>query len=489
MKKTAVCILAFFAAAAFFLSADAAQAEGMRLVKELRGTQIRSPKSVIFTQDGSKFYINSLEGCKTAVYDTEGLALRKVIEHHFTAHNAHLFKDGESTAFDYVFQPRARKRDQNSFYGKPVESALSHDGRMLWVTYYRRDYDNNASSPSAVALIDTQTDEIVRVMPTGPLPKMVAASPDTHALAVTHWGDNSIGLMDISGDDPNGFAWHSLMVSGSRVNMASVSGDRDANCGHCLRGTVFAEKGRYLFVARMHGTGIAVFDTQSGRELGVFAAGRLSAPRHLALSPDGSIVYVTAYDSVYAFSVRRILAQMGVHTEKTEHSAAADAMHGKKLTVGSRARTLALSPDGRRMYVVCNGTSKLYRVDIDAWKITAQAPVAPYAVGLAVSPDERLVITTSQGRKGHGGDVVSVFDSGIVHEQPAVKPETKPETEQYAPGDAASAGDADSAPEKTADSAEAVPQNAADAPQNDAAHGDAPETPADKTKDENNGSF
>ena len=51
-------------------------------------------------------------------------------------------------------------------------------------------------TPGAVAVIDTTRDEIVRVMATGPISKYVKASPDGHWLAISHWGDNTIGLID-----------------------------------------------------------------------------------------------------------------------------------------------------------------------------------------------------------------------------------------------------------------------------------------------------
>ena len=66
----------------------------------------------------------------------------------------------------------------------------------------------NAQDPSAMAVIDTERDEIIRLFETGPLPKMVAVSPDGTRLAVTHWGDNTVGLMDISSDRPED--WHYL---------------------------------------------------------------------------------------------------------------------------------------------------------------------------------------------------------------------------------------------------------------------------------------
>lgn len=52
-----------------------------------------------------------------------------------------------------------------------------------------------------LAVIVTRTDEIIRLFETGPLPKMITTSPDGSRIAVTHWGNNTVGVLDISSDD------------------------------------------------------------------------------------------------------------------------------------------------------------------------------------------------------------------------------------------------------------------------------------------------
>jgi len=69
---------------------------------------INSPKSAIYSQDGSKFYINSLEGYTTAVFDAKTLEKTKEIRHEFTAANNHLFKNNE-TATGIRMQNRPRQ--------------------------------------------------------------------------------------------------------------------------------------------------------------------------------------------------------------------------------------------------------------------------------------------------------------------------------------------------------------------------------------------
>src|ERR1035437_2515419 len=135
---------------------------------------INSPKSVNILDAKNKFYVQSLEGHTTSVYSLRDFRLIKTIKHEFNESNQQLFL--EDSYFDYKF--RTKENKLNYFSGKPVESCFSHNGKYLWVTYYRRSYDSNAVDPSALCIIDTDADTIVRVMPTAPLPKMISCSPD-----------------------------------------------------------------------------------------------------------------------------------------------------------------------------------------------------------------------------------------------------------------------------------------------------------------------
>ena len=388
-------------------SAESAQGKySLRLLVNLRSSHIFSPKSAIFYPDGSKFYINSLEGKETLVYDSAELKLLKVIPHSFSRQDAGLFLHNETSLFDYSYHNCFGTGDRNVFSGKPVECAFTHGGRYLWVSYYRRECDHNASSPSALAIIDTATDTIVRVMPTAPLPKMVVASPDGRRLAVTNWGDNTVGIIDVSSDNPFEFAYERLIVVGKKLNVASISGNRDNVCGLCLRGTVFSADGKYLFVAGMKTGSLHVFDVEQGTEVGAVKLPVVN-PRHFVLSPDGNKLYASFNipGKVAELDVQEILAKASKH----------GALQGRVLTVGSGARTVAVSADGRHLYAVCNKSSSVSCIDIQSWKVVSSAAVAPYAVGLAVNKDETLALVTSQGRNGQGGNNVAVYaiDKGL----------------------------------------------------------------------------
>ena len=59
-------------------------------------------------------------------------------------------------------------------------------------------------------------------------------------MAVIHLGDNTAGLIDISSQDPADFHYTKLLVSEKRLPVKGITGNRDQNCGQCLRGAAFS---------------------------------------------------------------------------------------------------------------------------------------------------------------------------------------------------------------------------------------------------------
>jgi DNA-binding beta-propeller fold protein YncE len=369
---------------------------------------IFSPKSVRFAADGRKIYVNSLEGFKTVVYTWPGLKKIKTILHHFTKKDAALFR-GEKTLFDYRYYSEPPEgTDVNEFTGKPVESELSHNGRWLWVPYYHRDWDRWSQSPSAIAIIDTQNDQIVRIMPTGPIPKYVVASPDDRYVAVVHWGDNTVGIIDTSSGDPSQFHYVSHLVVEHQLNQAALTGmNRDGACGFCLRGAVFSNNSEYLFVGRMGSGGIAGFHIPTGTYLGSVMQVP-ATPRHLVLSPDGETLYTSSGTSGFVSRVSLhdvIVALLDAHQERVAGP------EWEKTFVGKGVRTLHLSWDGRFAFTAVNYSSEMVVLDTESspMEVVARTKLDPYAVGLAVAPDTSAVVITSQGKKGHGGNAVNII--------------------------------------------------------------------------------
>lgn len=363
---------------------------------------IRSPKSVNIHPDGTKYYVNSLEGGRTVVYATGSNAKLKVIKHEFTEADSLLWAE-PSGLFPFTHYDK----DLNTFRGKPVESAFSHGGRYLWVPYYRRSYDINAQDPSAVAVIDTRSDSIIRLMETGPLPKMVAVSDDNCYVAISHWGNNTVGIINIDSDAPDDWYYEDCVTVQQKLVLdfsLNTPVNRDVNSGLCLRGTAFTPDGRYLLVGCMGGSGgLAVIDLSDFSYLGTIY-GMKTNLRHLVIR-DGYI-YLSINKDGYV--QRTLLSSL---------YDAIDRMEDGKVTlgdwenckVGAGARTIELTPDGRYVVAACNYSSRLVVVDTKTFHEIVRIPADSFPVGLDISKDGKYVYTTSQGRETKGGNCVDIY--------------------------------------------------------------------------------
>jgi len=369
-------------------------------------SSINSPKSVTFSNDGTKFYVHSLEGYTTTVFATKNLKKIKEIKHEFNETNDSLFKDGEYNVFNYkYFQERKNK---NFFKGKPVESCISHNGKYLWVSYYRRDFDPIAQSPSAVAIIDTDKDEIIRVMPTGPLPKMLACSSNNKYISVTHWGDNTVGLIDISFDNPFDFKYikHLIVDYQKDLNFSEENINRDQSCGFCLRGTVFSPDNDYLLVGKMGGSGgIAIIDLDSFMYLGTIK-GMKSNLRHMIIKDDYLFLSTNRTGYVQKTNYKKLLQNV---TLKLKSKQKIEYSFWENVYVGSGARTICSSHDGKYIFVAVNNKCKVKVIRSKDMKIISTIDADAYPVGLAVSRDDKYLVVTSQGKKNGGGNSVMIF--------------------------------------------------------------------------------
>lgn len=367
-----------------------------------RDIYINSPKSINIHPDREKFYVNSLEGGNTVVFDFRTNRRISVVSHRFDESHKHLW--GDTTAL----YPFTHYKRSNTFIGKPVESTFSHGGRYLWVPYYRRSYDINAQDPSAVAIIDTRSDSIVRLMDCGPLPKMIATSPDGHYVAIAHWGNNTVGLVDISGENPAGWKHVACFTVDYKLRLdypTDRSVDRDNGSGYALRGTVFTPDSRFLLIGCMGGGGgIAVIDMRTQKYLGR-VLGMMNNVRHLLIKGDYLYLSINGAGYVQRTSLKAFTASIGqIKNGKSVHS------EWESCKVGAGARTIVVSPSGRYVFAACNNVSLLCVVDTRSMKMVASIETDSYPVGMDISDDGRYIYTTSQGRERKGGNAVDIYE-------------------------------------------------------------------------------
>lgn len=270
-----------------------------------------------------------------------------------------------------------------------------------------------------MAVIDTERDTIVRLFETGPLPKMVASSHDGRTVAVSHWGDNTVATLDISGNDPAAWHYDQLYIVDYQLKLnfsLSTSVNRDAGSGYALRGTVFTPDDNYLLVGCMGGAGgIAVIDLKAKKYMGRMLGMRANI-RHLVIKND------TLYLSSNAAGViQRMPLSKFMDAARQMQGKTATVSGWEECTVMSGARTIEASPSGRFFFAACNGGSRLCVADTRSMKMVCSTPVDSYPVGLDISDDGSIVIVTSQGRAASGGgNAVNIY--GVEYAEAEVAP-------------------------------------------------------------------
>lgn len=132
-----------------------------------------------------------------------------------------------------------------------------------------------------------------------------------------------------------------------------------------------------VFVSDEEADVVHIVDGRSGGREGQLRTGE--RPRGMALSPDGRTLYVAASDSnrIEAWDprARRLV---------------------RAYAAGSDPERFALAPDGRSLYVANEDVALFSRLDLASGAITWQAEVGPEPEGIAVSPDGRLVVGTAE---------------------------------------------------------------------------------------------
>ncbi|MBL7545063.1 MAG: beta-propeller fold lactonase family protein [Bdellovibrionaceae bacterium] len=368
---------------------------------------IFSPKSVSFSEAGDIAFVQSLEGAKTLFFKSDGSEKMATIKHQFDKKSVKELVDRKQT-FTYKNDPKMFQ----GFTGKPVESIVTHDGKYLWTTYYRKNYDELGQQTSAVAIIDIPEKKIVRVMGTGPISKYVEKSPDQKWLAISNWGDNTVGIYNISGTTASEFKEHQLLIVEKKHSLKNLKSNRDKDCGFCVRGLAFSPDSQYLFVTRMKGGGISIFKKGSANKFELFgtAMGLQPGPRDIHFSKDGKDIFIGCNSSgtIAKISLENFVNLFEKNVSKTIDINDTDFKFIKKF-IGLGVRSFKVHPKFDYLFLTSNNGSEIIIAKSSDLSVLGRVPVDSYPVGLSISPDGKYLWVTSQGKDSQGGNSVSVF--------------------------------------------------------------------------------
>jgi quinoprotein dehydrogenase-associated probable ABC transporter substrate-binding protein len=226
-------------------------------------------------------------------------------------------------------------------------------------------------SKDGIAVIDTRSREVLRVLPGGSDPEEFDVDLAAQRLFVSNEDASQLSIVDLA--------------TGDVVHTVAVGGEPE--------GVRLRPDRKTVYVTSESEHSVTVVDTESGTVLGSIDVGW--RPRDSIFSADGSRAYVS---SEHGGSV----AVVDVATSKVQGTIA--------LPPGSLPMGLALSPDERRLYVANGRARTVSVIDLAASTLVADIRVGARPWGVGLTSDGKFLYTAN----GPSNDV-SVIDTASLN--------------------------------------------------------------------------
>jgi YVTN family beta-propeller protein len=181
------------------------------------------------------------------------------------------------------------------------------------------------------------------------------------------------------------------LPTGARLDPAG----RSADVGAFPLGMTLAPDGErvVLLLSGWREQGVQVVDRASGKVLQTLL--QPAAFLGLQFSPDGQTLYASGGNQDVVYRYRYAQGRLAL-TDSLVLAAKAAGKPGTRYPAG-----LALSPDGRTLYVAENLGDSLAVVDVASGRVTARFPTERYPYGVAVAPDGTVYVSAWGGRSVH----------------------------------------------------------------------------------------
>ena len=313
-----------------------AQAEvvtpSMKLIHTINGSI--APKSVRSSGDGVVSAHNMMYRHSVTVYDAKSFELLQTIP------------DSVSLK-DFGFSKNSGK-----YKGAPVEGTFSPDGKYLYVSNYAmygkgfNKEGTDTCSPadgydkSFVYRINRSNYQIDSIYSVGSVPKVVEITPDNKYVLVANWCSYTVSVISIE---------QNKVVKTVKI-------------GRYPRGIAINNDSSKAYVAEMGGNRIHVINLQDFSTTFIPIG---SNPRAIVLSPDNSTMYVT-------MNLSGRVASWDLVSNKP----------GKSVRTGEAARSLAISADGSALYVVNYKSDTMSRVRTSDMTVTQNIKVCDEPIGI-----------------------------------------------------------------------------------------------------------
>ena len=231
--------------------------------------------------------------------------------------------------------------------GNVVESVLSPDGKTIYASNFLR---------NSVEFIDLASKRVTREITVGLHPKILVPSADGQLLFAANWSGQSVSEIEIA----TGKVLRTLPTSGLNPRGMAVS------------------RGGVLYAANFNGASIDVFKGPDLSDRHTLPACQI--PRHLALSPDEKMLFISCYHDSQLHAV-------DVATEKLVHT----------IHVGSSPKSVEVSKDGRWVWSADYGpeTSSVSVIDTRDWTARVfRVPGMDRGSGITLFPDGKRALVT-----------------------------------------------------------------------------------------------
>jgi DNA-binding beta-propeller fold protein YncE len=155
----------------------------------------------------------------------------------------------------------------------------------------------------------------------------------------------------------------------------------------------------------MGGNGIAVIDVATNKYIGTITGSYLNL-RHMVINNGNLFLSSNKYGFIQKVKLDDILSQDFDEQNKIVYT------KWETVNVGQGARTIDITVDGKYIFACVNNASKVAVVDALTMETIAEVDAAKFPVGMALSPNGRQLITTSQGKDSvpASGNTIMVFE-------------------------------------------------------------------------------
>jgi YVTN family beta-propeller protein len=263
----------------------------------------------------------------------------------------------------------------------PLRIVVAPDGRRAYVT--------NGGSNS-VSVIDTALRQVVKTIPVGTQPVGLAVTPDGHALYVANAISHDLSRIALTGP-----------FADSVVDTFPVGGSAPT------QSIAFSPNGHELLVGGGCSNCVTKFNYASDASVGTIAP----------LATIGGVIGAAdriGYQSSEAAYVNNGCGDCGNLERISTSTNAVECQIG----FGRPGQGLAIAGDGSAVYAGTQAGPVVDHIDPGSCSVTGSVPL-PAGMspgGLALSPDGRLLFVTVIGASGPGPDDLRVFDTTTLTE-------------------------------------------------------------------------